>query len=112
LWQTAGDNSLSTQSGTNTLVNTGTFQKIAGSGSATLDWRFNTIGTVNTTSGSLTVNRWIGDNLLQGTLNLAGPILNAPLTVASNGVLNWLGGDLNSVLIVAAGGTLAIPNTV
>ena len=52
LWEAVADNSLLNGSGTNFFVNTGAFQKAAGSGTTTINWAFNTTGTVDTPSGS------------------------------------------------------------
>ncbi len=113
LMQATADGTMSLQSGTNTFVNVGAFQKTGGTGASTIGWAFNTTGTLNTPSGSITANLWTGTNLLQGTANLTLNHLNAALTVASNSVLNWVGGDISgAALTVMTGATLTISNSV
>src|SRR5439155_347871 len=115
LWQVLGDLVVSDGIGgvTNTFINVGTLLKSAGSGAAAFLWRFNTTGTINTDSGVLSVPQWTGNNTLHGTLNLSGSTtMNAPLTIAGDGVLNWSAGDLSSSLTIAPGGTLAVSNSV
>ena len=99
LWQaTADDSILNANSGTNFFYNTGTFQKIGGSGATAIGWRMNTTGTINTTTGSLTCSSWIGVSTLNGTARMSLSPLNASLTVASNSVLDWTSGDVSGAL--------------
>src|SRR5665213_269139 len=131
LWESVGDNSISVQAsgGTNTFINTGTLEKIGGTGTSTLNWSFiNNSGTVNTLTGSFSMGNWINSGLVHGnaafssgtiagtlapgaTMNFSATV-NAALTVSSNAVANWNGGDLVSSLTVLQGGTLSISNTV
>src|SRR5262249_34280674 len=117
--------------GTNTFINasSGTLQKTTGSPTI-INWDFNTTGTVHAPSGTLSPN-WVGTNVLQGTMNVAGGAMNGtltmtnnatmgwsagsingPLTVMTDAVLNWSGGSLNGGMTVAAGGLLTISNSV
>ena len=112
LWQAAGDNTLAvSENSSNLFVNVGTLEKTGGTGTSTINWSFNSTGTIVTPSGSFTLN-WSGANTLSGNLTLAGSTIATPLTVASNAVLNLSGDDLEGALTVAQGGTLSLSNNV
>src|SRR6185295_7671859 len=54
LWQELGDHSLDIGTGTNLyFFNVGTFLKSGGTANTSINWQFNTTGTLNTLSGSL-----------------------------------------------------------
>ncbi|HEY5297312.1 MAG TPA: putative Ig domain-containing protein [Verrucomicrobiae bacterium] len=111
LWESVGDNSISLETtSTNLFVNTGTLEKIGGTGASTINWNFASTGTIDTSSGAFNLD-WNGPSTLHGNLTLAGSTLTSPLIVASNAVLNLSGGDLVSSLTVLQGGTLSISNT-
>ena len=115
---------------TGLFINTGTLEKIGGTGTSTINWNFdNEGGTVSTPTGSFSMGNWTGNGLLVGNatysggtisgtlvpgavMNISGATINGPLVVSSNAVLNWSGGDLEGALTVAQGGTLSISNTV
>src|SRR5207247_7330260 len=93
LWQSVTDGTLSVAYGVNTFINTGTLQKIGGTGTSTISWNFSSSGVLNTPSGSFTLN-WNGPTILHGNLTVSGTI-GVPFTIASNAVMNWIGGDLS-----------------
>ena len=115
---------------TGLFINTGTLEKIGGTGTSTINWNFdNEGGTVSTPTGSFSMGNWTGNGLLVGNatfssgtisgtlvpgavINISGATITGPLIVSSNAVLNWSGGDLEGALTVAQGGTLSISNTV
>ncbi len=111
LWEAVGDNTIGyVTTSTNFFMNTGTLEKIGGTGTSTINWGFTSSGIIQTTSGSFNLN-WNGPSTLHGNLTLSGTIVT-PLIVASNAVLNLSGGDLESSLTVLQGGTLSISNTI
>jgi len=112
LWEAAGNTTIGfATASTNFFINTGTLEKIGGTGASTINWNFASTGTIDTSSGAFTLD-WNGPSTLNGNLTLAGSTLTSPLIVASNAVLNLSGDDLESSLTVLQGGTLSISNAV
>ena len=111
LWESVADNTMNfNYGGTNLFLNTGTLEKIGGTGTSTINWGFNSTAVIQTFLGNFNLN-WTGANTLNGNLTFNGTIA-APLIVASNAVLNLSGGDLEGALTVAQGGTMTISNSV
>src|SRR5262249_16343691 len=105
LWQITADDSMNNAtSGTNTFINTGTIQKLGSTGVTTINWRFNSTGTINTAAGYLSCSAWMGINTLNGNARLYASPFSAPLTVSSNSSLDLVtGSDISSALTIAAG---------
>ena len=111
LWEVAANNNLSVGTGTNVFINAGTIEK-TNSGTASLQWPFTSTGTFNTTIGTLTLQTWVGTNVLHGTASLGISETVGSVTIASGGFFNWLSGDLLGALIVSPGATLAVSNSI
>ena len=113
LWESVADNAMSLAGGnaTGLFINTGTLEKIGGTGTSTINWNFeNNGGTLDTSVGYLTFSvNWTGSGLVYGNAVVSGYIVGV---IASNAVISWIGGDLEGALTVAQGGTLSITNTV
>ncbi len=63
LWELVANNSLVVSVGTNIFINAGTLEK-TNSGTASISWPFTTTGTINATTGTLTLSTWSGSNVL------------------------------------------------
>jgi hypothetical protein len=106
LWQTFGDYSLLTQAGTNSFINTGTFQKTAGAGSTTVTWPFTNAGLVKVQTGTLSLTdaavQTAGSTLLNGgNLTVSQPFQLQGGTLA--GINTVTGSVTNSGGVVSPG---------
>ena len=92
------------------FINTGTLEKIGGTGNSTIGWNFDSEGgTLETPVGIFSFSgNWTGGGLVFGNATVLG---NIGGIIGSNAVINWSGGDLEGSLTVAQGGTLTISNT-
>ena len=108
LWLLEGDLTLGVNSGSNTFLNNGEFNKTAGVAAASIGWEFGTTGSMNVTNGALYLPYWSRPSALHGTLNWDGGAMSGITEVASDGTLNWRNGSVDGGLTIGAGGTLSI----
>lgn len=112
LWNAQFDGSVNLSSGQPLFINVGTFRKSGGTGTTTVGWNFNSIGSFDVQTGSLSISTWANDSTLNG--NYTGVIsvsdTNATILVASNAVLNWSGGTMQGTMTVAQGGVMNVTN--
>jgi len=111
VWDAVAASTLANQSNpSNFFINTGTLEQTGGTGTSTLNWNFNSTGTIATPVGVFGLN-WFGPSTVHGNFTLASGTIAVPLTLASNAVMNLAGGDLEGSPTVLQGGTLTISNT-
>ena len=69
LWESVADNTMNfNYGGTNLFLNTGTLEKIGGTGTSTINWNFdNEGGTVTTLAGAFSMGNWTGNGFWLAT---------------------------------------------
>ena len=115
LWESVADDAAgfnysgSSSASASFFLNTGTLEKIGGTGTSTISWNFdNEGGTVITMIGAFSMANWTGNGFVadnatfsggtfSGTLNpgvvanFSGVTINGPSTVSANAVMNFSG---------------------
>ncbi|MCG3148875.1 MAG: hypothetical protein PCFJNLEI_02324 [Verrucomicrobiae bacterium] len=114
LWEVAGSHTMSLVDGTNYFTNVGTLTKTSGTGTSSIQWRFQNTGTINTPTGAFSIGSWTNNSTLNGTCTIDFNPLNSnsTVTVASGATLAWNSGDVLGTLLVSDNATLTIGGSV